>query len=77
MTNNQSKIEKLITELCPDGVVYKEMSKVLKPKENIHWDNSTGNKFQYIDLSSVNRATHKISDTTEINTCLLYTSRCV
>ncbi len=50
MTNNQSNIEKLIAELCPDGVVYKEIGKVLRPKDNINWKNSSGNQFQYIDL---------------------------
>ncbi len=30
MTTHQSKIEKLIAELCPNGVEFKELGEVLK-----------------------------------------------
>jgi type I restriction enzyme S subunit len=62
-----SRIDDLIKRYCPDGVELKELSKVLKPKENINWKSATDSTFQYIDLSSVDRVTHKISGTTEIN----------
>jgi len=62
-----SKIDDLIKQYCPDGVVYQELGRVLKPKENINWKSNASNTFQYIDLSSVDRVTHNISNTSEIS----------
>jgi len=67
MTNNQSKIEKLIAEFCPNGVEFKELGDVLLPKLNIKWQTVGVQAFQYIDLTSVDRVTHKISNTQTIN----------
>lgn len=62
-----SKIDDLIQQFCPNGVKYIELGKVLQPKENIKWKSHIDSTFLYIDLSSVDRVTHRISDTPEIN----------
>ncbi len=37
MPKHQNKIEKLIAELCPEGVVFKELGKVAKIKNGKEW----------------------------------------
>jgi len=67
MSPNQSKIGKLITEYCPNGVEFIDLGDTLLPKENIKWQSIGSQTFQYIDLTSVDRVTHKISETQTIN----------
>ena len=60
-------IEGLIEKLCPEGVEFVELGKVLQKTSNIRWDDSIEKEFRYIDLSSVDRNTHLISGTKTIN----------
>lgn len=62
-----SKLEELITELCPNGVPYIEIGKCIRKVPSIDWNLHKNKKFRYVDLSSVDRATHKITQTTEID----------
>jgi type I restriction enzyme S subunit len=62
-----SKLEELITELCPNGVPYMEIGKCIRKVPSIDWNLHKNKKFRYVDLSSVDRATHKITQTTEID----------
>ena len=58
----------LIDELCPDGVEYKKLGECLIPTQNIKWKQVSNNlKYSYIDLTSVNRDTHKIEETATIS----------
>lgn len=61
-----SRLEQLLAELCPDGVEYKRLGSCIKKISNVKWEDET-NCFQYIDLTSVDRDTHIIQDTTQIN----------
>lgn len=61
-----SRLDELIAELCPDGVEFKPIKKCVVKTEKIKWANHTSEAYQYIDLSSVDRETHIISETTEI-----------
>ncbi|MEG1836122.1 MAG: hypothetical protein RR229_08445, partial [Oscillospiraceae bacterium] len=63
-----SKLEQLIEELCPDGVEYVKIGLCLEKVTNINWVNAKGKVFQYIDLTSVDRDTHQISETQIITT---------
>jgi type I restriction enzyme, S subunit len=66
MPKHQSKIEKLIAELCPEGVEYCELKKVSLLTANIKWSDVDGEVFRYIDLTSVDRTTHTITETQSI-----------
>ena len=61
-----SKVDELVKRYCPDGVVYKSLSECTHKVNNIKWkeDNNT---YQYVDLTSVDRETHSIIDSTTIN----------
>lgn len=61
-----SRLDELIAELCPNGVEYKTLGECTQKISNIKWKNITGS-FKYIDLSSVDRETHSIIETTLIN----------
>ena len=63
-----SEIEKLIQELCLDGVPYKKLGQVCEKVMNIKWKNTNPEDyFTYVDLSSVDRNTHLISTETKIS----------
>lgn len=62
-----SRLDELVRELCPDGVEYKSISKCVAKISNIKWANSKGQEYQYIDLTSVNRDTHAITETQTIS----------
>ena len=62
-----SKLNELIRELCPDGVEYKPISNCVDKVTNIKWAKSDGSEYQYIDLTSVDRDTHTITETQTIN----------
>lgn len=66
MPKRQSEIEKLIAELCPEGVEYYELKKVTLHTANIKWSDVEGEEFKYIDLTSVDRITHTITETQSI-----------
>ena len=58
-----SEIKKLIERLCPEGVEYKKLGEVCNKVEKIKWKNITEEKkYIYVDLSSVDIRTHKISE---------------
>ena len=62
-----SRLEELIAELCPDGVEFKPIYDCVNRTENIKWNDCKNAEFQYIDLTSVDRDTHHITDTKTIN----------
>jgi type I restriction enzyme S subunit len=62
-----SRIDDLIAEHCPDGVPFEPIGAVVEPVHNIRWTETNGDEYQYIDLSSVDRITHAISDTQTIS----------
>lgn len=61
-----SKLEELIQELCPNGVEYKTLRDCVQKTSNIKWKTTEGS-YLYIDLTSVDRATHKIIETQMVN----------
>ncbi len=62
-----NKIEKLIGEICPQGVGFRALGEVCDETNNIRWQNNIGKTFQYIDLTSVDRETRTISETKTID----------
>ncbi|MDR2956843.1 MAG: restriction endonuclease subunit S [Coriobacteriales bacterium] len=56
-----STLQRLIAELCPDGVEYKTLGEVCLPTMTINWK-QTREHFFYIDLSSVDIGTGMISE---------------
>jgi type I restriction enzyme S subunit len=61
-----NKIEKLIDELCPDGVEFKKLGEVCEKTSNIKWQNNKNKQLQYIDLTSVDRNRNIITETKTI-----------
>ena len=57
-----SRLEELIAELCPDGVEYTPIGDCTEKAKNIKWS-TCGSNYAYIDLTSVDRDTHKITET--------------
>ena len=62
------KLKKLISELCPNGVEYKSIKRCVLNIEKINWKEHSGKLYKYIDLTSVDRDTHQILETQEIQT---------
>ena len=62
-----SKLQNLIDELCPDGVEFQELRKLVLRVDNIKWKDHTTNEYMYIDLTSVDRETHTITEVQTIN----------
>ena len=62
-----SRLDELIAELCPDGVEYVPLRCCLHKVEKIKWKTKPEGDYQYIDLTSVDRDTHLISETQTIN----------
>ena len=58
-----SKLERLIEELCPDGVEFVSIRDCVKKIKNIKWTINEEGEYQYIDLTSVDRETHQITGT--------------
>ena len=56
-----SRIDELIAEHCPDGVAFKALSELVRPVENVKWAEVGEREFTYIDLTSVDRLTHKVT----------------
>ncbi len=63
MTN----LDRMIAELCPDGISYIKLGDVCQHTKNIKWSNEQETTYQYIDLTSVDRAEHRIVETTMIS----------
>lgn len=61
-----NKLDELIKEYCPDGVRYTPIGQCVKKVDTIKWKETDG-QYQYIDLASVDRETHQISETQTIN----------
>ena len=61
-----SRLDELIQELCPNGVEYKLIGDCVHKTSNIRWATADGS-YLYIDLTSVDRDTHKITETQTID----------
>ena len=61
-----SRIDDLIAERCPGGVPFGELGKLVHRGTKIKWSDAGDEEFRYIDLTSVDRVTHAISDTETI-----------
>lgn len=62
-----SRIDDLITEHCPSGVDFVEIGKLVERASSIKWGNQDEEEFEYIDLSSVDRRTNRIVETTTVD----------
>ena len=62
-----SRLDELIKELCPDGVEYKTLRECTEKIQNIKWKDYSGDDKKYIDLGSVDRDYHCITETQNIN----------
>lgn len=62
-----SRIDHLIDVHCAGGVEFLPIGDVVHRAPNLKWDERQGEQFQYIDLSSVDRATNRIVETTWID----------
>lgn len=58
-----SCVDDLVKELCPEGVRFESIGSVVQRGSTIRWGDVAGDEFQYIDLTSVDRITHAITDT--------------
>ena len=56
------KIDLLISQVCPNGVIYKPIDEVVLKTASIRWQDQGDTEYQYIDLSSVDRVTHAITE---------------
>lgn len=61
-----TRLEILIQGFCPDGVEYRSIGDCVQKTRNIQWA-TTEASYLYIDLTSVDRATHKIIETQTVN----------
>ncbi len=61
-----SKLDEMIQQYCPDGVEFKPIGDCVHKTQNIKWATADGS-YSYIDLTSVDRDTHKITETQTIN----------
>lgn len=61
-----SKLAELIQELCPNGVEYRTLGDCVHEISNIKWT-TVDEQYLYIDLTSVDRNTHKIAETQAID----------
>ena len=60
-------IDRLVAELCPDGVEYRPLKEVTQKVKSIKWDKSDGKQYEYIDLSSIPTGGFTITETTAID----------
>lgn len=61
-----SKLAELLDELCPDGVEYRPLGELCSKTSRFKWENLLENA-QYVDLTSVDIPTRRISATTEVD----------
>ena len=64
-----SRIDKLIADLCPDGVEFKRIADVSSKGSKIKWAQVGNAEYQYIDLGAVEPRTRQIGKTQTINSC--------
>jgi len=62
-----SQIDKLIADLCPDGVEFKRIADVSSKGSKIKWAQVGNAEYQYIDLGAVEPRTRQIGKTQAIN----------
>ncbi len=67
-TTGISRIDQMLSELCPEGVKFKVLATITEKTTNIQWPDASDKSFRYIDLSSVDRVTHVIRDAAIITT---------
>lgn len=61
-----SRIDDLIAQHCPNGVEFAALGDVTSRGTTIDWDSVGGRPLQYIELTSVDRVTHRLGSTTTI-----------
>ena len=61
-----NKIIDLIARHCSHGVHFSEIGRLVEKTTNIRWQDAEDHSFRYIDLTSVDRRTHKIGHTETI-----------
>ena len=64
-----SHIDKLIADLCPNGVEFKRIADVSSKGSKIKWAQVGNAEYQYIDLGAVKPRTRQIGKTQTINSC--------
>ena len=64
-----SQIDKLIADLCPDGVEFKRIADVSSKGSKIKWAQVGNAEYQYIDPGAVEPRTRQIGKTHTINSC--------
>ena len=62
-----NRIERLLEEMCPEGVDYKSLNELCTKPKYIKWSEIDSSEFIYIDLESVDRDLNKICDVKTIN----------
>ena len=62
-----SRIDRLIRDLCPNGVPFVPLKDLVDRTSKVKWEGAESQAFQYIDLTSVDRTTHKIMETETID----------
>lgn len=62
-----SKVDELIAEHCPGGVEFIEIGALVERAPNIKWEEQDGEESEYVDLSSVDRRTNRITETMTID----------
>lgn len=67
MAEAMNYIDRLVAELCPDGVEYCPLKEVTQKVKSIKWDKSDGKQYEYIDLSSIPTGGFTITETTAID----------
>lgn len=60
------RIDELVQELAPNGVMYRTIGEISSKAANIRWITKPDQELQYIDLSSVDRVTHQIGETATV-----------
>lgn len=61
-----SRIDDLRAELCPNSVEFKTIASCVGRPRGMRWVDHPADEYQYIDLTSVDRVTHAIVETSTI-----------
>ena len=62
-----NRINEMIERLCPDGVEYKSLCDFCERTDNVKWNKTNGECYDYIDLTSVDIHSRRIVDTKTIS----------
>jgi type I restriction enzyme S subunit len=62
-----SQLDELIAEYAPEGVKFMPIGQVTSKGDNIKWSRVGDEQYQYLDLSSVDRVTRRISGTASVD----------